>query len=275
MDRSVGTSLPILHFNETKSTGGSDVLSTENIPFEIITPIVQNMTPPGTNLTAQVRTVTGSSVDGSETPFQDQGFEDISLTTDNFMSSPRIIASKLNEDTFLPNVKGSKSLQMTLSLTTTDSRVSPVVDGERISAILTSNRVNDIITNYATDDRVSKVDTDPTACQYISKEMLLENHATSLKVILAAHIHEDADIRAFYAVNNKEAMDPIFVPFPGYLNLNNRGQVIAAQDSNGQSDKLVDKSNSSGFDGNSLEFRDYTFSIDQLPSFIRRDYFFH
>lgn len=45
VDRSVGTSLPILHFNETKSTGGSDVLSTENIPFEIITPIVQNMTP--------------------------------------------------------------------------------------------------------------------------------------------------------------------------------------------------------------------------------------
>ena len=43
--------------------------------------------------------------------------------------------------------------------------------------------------------------------------------------------------------------------------------MIAQEDNNGLSDKFVPKSNSSGFDGNSLEFRDYTFSVDQLPSF--------
>ena len=111
------------------------------------------------------------------------------------------------------------------------------------------------------------MDTDPTACQYISKEMILENEATSLKAILSAHLHLDADIRVFYAINNKEGVDPIFVPFPGYENLNNKGEVIAAQDSNGLPDKFVSKSNSSGFDGSLLEFKDYTFSVDQLPSF--------
>ena len=121
--------------------------------------------------------------------------------------------------------------------------------------------------NYATDDRISTVETDPTSCQYVSKEMLLENHATSLKVILSSHVHEDADIRLFYAVHNKEAADPIFVPFPGYQNLNNRGQVIAAEDNNGLSDKFVPKANSSGFSAETLEFRDYTFTVDQLPSF--------
>ena len=73
VDRSVGTSLPKLHFNQTKSAGGSEILSTENIPFEIVTPIVQNITPQGSNVTSQIRTVTASSIDGSEVPYQDQG----------------------------------------------------------------------------------------------------------------------------------------------------------------------------------------------------------
>ena len=262
--RNTDVGWPALYLNQTKSTGGYKVRATQNMPYELITPMVQNMTVPTTTLGATVRTITAKSISGNEIPYIQTDSESIILNQTNYLDSPRIIASKLNEDTFLPNVKGSKSLQMTLSLTTTDSRVSPVVDGERISAILTSNRVNDIITNYATDDRVSKVDTDPTACQYISKEMLLENHATSLKVILSSHLHLDADIRVFYAINNKEGVDPIFVPFPGYQNLNNKGEVIAPQDSNGLPDKFVSKSNSSGFDGSLLEFKDYTFSVDQL-----------
>ena len=35
VDRSVGTSLPKLHFNQTKSTGGTQILSTENIPLKL------------------------------------------------------------------------------------------------------------------------------------------------------------------------------------------------------------------------------------------------
>jgi hypothetical protein len=116
VNRSVGTSLPKLYFNETKSTGGSRILSTENIPFEVVTPIVQNVTPPGTNITAQVRTITASSVDGSEVAYQDKGFEDISLDGDNYMSSPRMIASRINETTSLPTLPDNKSFTMSLSL---------------------------------------------------------------------------------------------------------------------------------------------------------------
>mgnify|MGYP001356506343 CR=1 FL=1 len=265
--RNTDVGWPALYFNKTKSTGGTKIRATQNMPYEVITPLIQNTSVPTTTLGATVRTITGKSISGDETPYLLTDSEPISLNKTNFLDSPRIITSGLNASTFLSEVKGNKSLQMTVNLTTTDTRVSPVVDGERMSVILTSNRVNDIIKNYATDDRVSKVETDPTSCQYISKEMLLENHATSLKVLLAAHLHLDADIRVFYSVNNKEGVDPIFVPFPGYKNLNNKGEVIAAQDSDGLPDKFVSKSNSSGFDGSGLEFRDYTFSVDQLPSF--------
>ena len=265
--RNTDVGWPALYLNNSKSSGGYKVRATQNMPYELLTPMVQNITVPATSLSATARMIDAKSISGNEIPYIQTDSEPLTLNETNYLDSPRIIASKLNEDTFLPDVKGSKSLQMTVELNTADTHVSPIVDGQRMSVITTSNRVNDIIVNYATDDRISTVETDPTSCQYISKEMILENHATSLKVILAAHIHADADIRVLYSVHNKEAVDPIFVPFPGYQNLNNRGQVIAAEDSNGLSDKLVPKSNSSGFDGQTLEFKDYTFSVDQLPSF--------
>ena len=107
---------------------------------------------------------------------------------------------------------------------------------------------------------------DPTACQYISKEMILENAASSIKILVAAHVHLDSDIRAFYSINNKEGQDPIFTPFPGYNNLNSRGQVILAEDNDGLSDKFVPKTNSYGF-GEDVEFKEYVFTADNLPSF--------
>ena len=60
-------------------------------------------------------------------------------------------------------------------MNTTDTRLSPVVDTQRMSTVLTSNRVNNIITNFATDSRVNTIDADPTACQYLTKEIILEH----------------------------------------------------------------------------------------------------
>ena len=86
-----------------------------------------------------------------------------------------MIASKVNETAKLSNIPGSKSMNLTLSLGTVDTRVSPVIDAQRVSVITTSNRVNSAITDYATDARVNTLREDPTACQYISKEVVLEN----------------------------------------------------------------------------------------------------
>ena len=66
-------------------------------------------------------------------------------------------------------------MQMRLFLSSTDTRISPVIDSQRTNAILTSNRVNNMISNYATDPRVNSTTEDPTAFQYISKEIVLEN----------------------------------------------------------------------------------------------------
>ena len=49
--------------------------------------------------------------------------------------------------------------------------------------------------------------------------------------------------------------------------MNSRGQVIAVKDNDGQSDVFIPKSNSTGFESGDLEFSEYVFTSDNLPSF--------
>jgi hypothetical protein len=267
VDRSVGTNFPVLYANQTKSTGGYNTRATQNMPFEIITPLVQNLTVQGTSLSAEVRTVTGSSISGTEIAFTDVGFEPIIINAPNYLDSTRIIASKVNENSKLTNLPGNKSMNMRLTLGTVNTRLSPVLDTQRISAILTSNRVNSVITNYATDPRVDSIDEDPSAFQYISKEINLENSASSIKIILDAHINLYSDIRAFYAISESSNFNPIFTPFPGYTNINTKGEIINIEDSDGSSDNFVSLSNSIGFTSPELDYKERTFTENELPQF--------
>ena len=265
-DRSNDVGFPKLYLNKTKSCGGYEIKATQNMPFEIITPIVQNVTTTGTTLGCEVRTTSAASISGDETPYLDEGFESIAIGEPNYLDTPRAVYSKINEDEKLDQVEGNKSLQMRLTLATTDNKVSPVIDAQRVSTILTNNRVNSVVSNYATDSRVKSITNDPTACQYITKELQLENAATSIKIVLSGHTNPDANIRAFYAVGNDPGFEPIFTPFPGYNNLNSRGEIITAQNSDGLSDSLVTASSQYGFGDNSA-FKEYTFTADTLPSF--------
>ena len=183
-----------------------------------------------------------------------------------------MIASKINEDAQLDNVEGNKSLHMRLFLGSVDARVSPVIDAQRVSAIFSTNRVNNVITNYATDKRVNSLTNDPTAFQYVSREVALENPATSIKIFVTAHINSYNDIRAFYAIGDGtgfrgSGVRPIFTPFPGYTNLNGRGQIISKENSNGLPDAIVPRSNAETFKPRDVQFKDYSFTVDSLPSF--------
>ena len=57
-EQGIGRSNPLLQvilslfLNQTKSTGGLDIHATQNMPFEVITPMIQNMTVPGCSVDA-------------------------------------------------------------------------------------------------------------------------------------------------------------------------------------------------------------------------------
>ncbi len=265
--RAVGTSFPKLYLNNTKSTGGNAIQASQNIAYELLTPAIQTLSVPGTTMTGEIRTVTGQSIDGTELPYVDNGFESVTLNDNNWMDSPRLIASNVNAENKLSALPGNKSANLKLTLGTTDSRLSPIVDLQRSSLLLTSNRVNNVITDFATDPRVNEIGSDPTAFRYISKEVELINSATSIRIMLEGHLTSRNDIRAFYAISDKENFNPIFIPFPGYANLDANGQIIAPEKSNGQSDTFVLPTNEESFNPGDLEYNPYEFTVDNLPSF--------
>ena len=267
VDRTSSGSFIPLYSNTTKSTGGQVVNATQNIQFEIVRPVVQTMTVNQTNITSQIRTISGRSVSGNESSFEDKGVESISLVENNYFNSPRLIASKVNENTLLGNLEGNKSLRLTFGLETSNPKVSPVIDLDRVGLILSSNRVNQPIEDYITDFRTSTLQDDPNAFVYSTKPIELEIPANSIKIIVAAYINQFSDIRAFYSITNDPLIEEVFYPFPGYKNLNNLRQVIDISQSDGSSDLRVSKTDVLSVSGEPQVFRDYEFSIDNLETF--------
>ena len=62
-----------------------------------------------------MRTFSGNSPDGNLSGFVDQGFESISLNSNNVLPTPRIIASKTNELDKLVDFPGRKSFTLQTS----------------------------------------------------------------------------------------------------------------------------------------------------------------
>jgi len=270
LNRTSGTSFPPLKFNSGISCGGVEAKSTYNVPFELVVPKFNTTTPTGTSLRASVRTTSGTSIDGSEGSFVDKGFEDLSLNQENYFDSPRIVASKDNEDQYLTTLPGNKSLTVNLNLTSNDNRLSPAIDIDQTSMIFVSNRVNSPIANYATDFRVNSTDDDPSRFFYVTKNVEVENPATSLQVYLEGYVNNSADLRVFYAINQDvEADETVFTPFPGYGNLNpsRPGIVVDSANNDGTEDIKVSKSDNFLLVPQAQSFKEYKFSADRLQSF--------
>ena len=265
-----GTSaLPKLKISETEKIGRNSVRATQNTQFETITPNIQFMTPRDTGISARMRTTSATSVDGSETSFVDQGFEAIDMGGSTSLSSPRIIASKINESNNLTSLPGNKSFTMELVFETEDINVSPVIDTDRAAIITTTNRIDRPITNFADDPRVNARFGDPNSAIYISKKINLENPATFLQVKLAGYRPDSGDIRVLYKLFRADSIsaEQPFELFPGYDNLTDTNgdgfgnQVIDSKSNNGRPDKFVPAAR---FDG---DWRDYQFTNDKLPEF--------
>jgi len=264
-DRSGGT-LPDRFFSSTKRAGGSNVTASQNVQFETLTPNVQTMIPNGTSLGARVRTISATSIDGSEQSFVDQGFEPVSLTAMNHFETPRMVASKVNEDKQLSDLPGNKSMTFEFLLNSSDANVSPVIDLDRVSAILTTNRLNSPVSNFASDSRVNQTGQDPCASTYVSNLIALENPATSLRVQFAGYRRDSADIRVMYKILSEGAsensVEKDFDLFPGFNNIDQNGNIINKTNNDGRPDDNVTSSVGE-------IFKDYEFSVEDLPPFTR------
>ena len=118
------------------------------------------------------------------------------------MTTTNIIASDINETNELA---GNKSFLLPLKLSSNNVNLSPVIDLGRASFIAVGNRLNNIDSSagvFPTTDY--KDSTQPSGDQnafiYITKKVALENPATAIKLIFAAHKQQSAEIKAMFKI---------------------------------------------------------------------------
>ena len=186
----------MLCFRDEKAFGGDSAKISQNHQFSSLEPQI-NFTTPGTttDLTATVRTISGTSAGGSEVSFLDQGIEPVSLNQFKFFETPRLITSTVNEDK-LTSLPKQKSFYLDLDLASGDENLSPVIDLKNATFIFGRNKINNPIglENYATDSRTNQIFDDPHGSVFVSERVDLEQPATSLKVLIAANVLPEAAV---------------------------------------------------------------------------------
>lgn len=254
-------------FTTRVTAGGSSVYASKNIQFSTLEFDKNFVTRyNNTNILSSVRTVSSTSVNGTETSFVDKGYESVGISSINTFTDVRMICSKVNETEYLPTSQFdlSKSFTLELTLNTTDENVSPIIRESNSLVFLESNRVDQPVSDnsYPTDSRINLDNTEPNSFVYVSKKIDLSEASSSLKVILSAFRHSSSDIRVLYKIfrNDGEDNTRSWILFPGYLNINNNGEVIDEDNNDGRSDTRVPESLIN-------EFKDYTFTQENIPQF--------
>lgn len=264
------SNFPQLQFQDEELLGGPNILASENIQYDSLTPNYTILNPGSTtNVSASIRTVSGTSVNGTELSFVDQGFEPVELNKVNKLSSTRIVCSKVNEQTYLTGLPRSKSFTTAMILSTQNQNLSPQIFLDGALTEFRSNRINSPITDYAGNSLVKTITDDPHSAIYISNTIDLKQAATSLKVILTASRPAVADFRVLYSLIRPDSngISQPFELFPGYdnlIDLNGDGfgdLIINPAKNSGRSDAFV----AANVDGS---FSEYQFTAENLDQFV-------
>ena len=115
-----------------------------------------------------------------------------------------------------------KSLAYKLTLSSTQDNISPVIDTQRFSSTLISNVVNYPIWTTNTDSQGNSTDTSSNytdfiserqntggtvESKYITREIQLNQPATSFKIVLTMHRPQDADVDLYYKIKTSDSQD--------------------------------------------------------------------
>ena len=231
-------------FLVAKAGGGDQVKASQNIPFEIIDPRLNTITPSGTDVTARIKTTSGTSISGNEASFTDKGYENVAINKMNYLDDPRLVASKVNEYGIL---NSEKSFGLELTLSTRSEHVSPVVDLETANIVLISNLIDNKVTDFTTDSRPRVPGMDPNSAIYETKRINLEFPSNSIQVMFDGHRDAEANFRVFYKLfrNDAVGVQQNYIPF----------------NSNGLSDKTVNPNTTLN------AFSEYKYTAENVPQF--------
>jgi len=191
----------------TSTTSGTSVQTgkaTQNHTFDLMFPNVNQMILSGAVAQWAVKTTTGQSIAGDETPYaKSASYEAVSVNDNIEFINPRTVGSTINESV---NMSAEKSLAFEASLSTTSDLISPVIDLSRLSASLIGNRID---RQSATPDLdgynepanfVSETDpiSGSSLAKHVFRAITLEQAAVGIKMLMAANRPSGSYIDVYY-----------------------------------------------------------------------------
>ncbi len=111
--------------SESGLTGGMEIYGTRNVQVDVAHPLVNELLIDGTTINWKMQTTSGTSINGSQTPYKSSAFIDIINNEDEELTVPSLVANKYNEAAFLDS---EKSFKLIGTLKSENENVSPVVD---------------------------------------------------------------------------------------------------------------------------------------------------
>jgi hypothetical protein len=209
--------------------GGGNIVASQNVPWDVLTPQVQSQLEPRTSMVARVQGTSGTSCgpfpsgSAAETSFvKDSDFQDVTIGEENYFPSTKIVANQINE---INRMNSVKSLTLELNLDSEVSHLSPVVDLTRCDMITTANIINNI-------EPTSGIGTE-CAGNYITKVARLEKSATGLKVMLAANTWTDSKIVVMFKlvpVGYVDSLDELPFQFFNTTGRPDNGELVPQND---------------------------------------------
>jgi len=204
----------------TGDIGGTTVTATQNRLFDVACLNLSTLTVPGTIINYDIRTTSGKSIHGSESEFSllSTANEISVIPGDNiYFTSPQLVASAINETN---EMSGSKSLFLNLTLITTSTKLSPVLDVKRISMVAVQNRLNNPTAgntpNFVSDTTATGTS---SAAVYCTRPITLENESTALDVRLTQNVRSSSSVEVYFRITGAEEVrninDLAWVPFNG------------------------------------------------------------
>ena len=183
--------------------GGTKIKAPDQVLMDYMIPSINSNLTTYNTLTFDGKFTTGKSLAGTETPYgKDASFSDpFEPFERKFFPTPRLIATKLNED----NEIGGSSTTIRATMATTNDFVSPVINVDRASITAISNvidRQDSAATSGYNVPLTFVPETDPTlgsaVAKHITVPVTLAEDATGLKILLSANKPSEAFFDVYY-----------------------------------------------------------------------------
>ena len=161
--------------------GGDTVVATEQVMYDEFVPQVGSITPTATSVTATVEQTAGDSYGGQRNneatngAYSSVGPNQVFLNDTNINDAPALVT-------------GNETVKFNINLSTTDSKVSPVIDLQRTSMLALENVIDN-----------------DSAAQHITTPVVIEDSAVGVKVIFGANRPKGSELEVYIKTATDDA----------------------------------------------------------------------